>query len=323
MGRTVIPDPFFPLPLSNSPIESTEQQTVPPALSTPPISIQTARAFRIHLPIPIPPANQSEATVSMPHAMNGTMSQDQLTNGETPSSKFLSHVTSYPMVNDGIETFKQHPVGKKSLEIADGAYQRVGKPVEPYLQQGFNYVKPYYERADEMADSGLGHVDHRFPIVKEDTHTVIDTAKSYAFWPYNYVWSTWNDEYRKTANHNNRGAGLSTSLMAIVSTELKIASDFFQALADFLGPKYEESKKKGADYVRNAEDKAEHYKHVGQEKLDEYTHLGQQKADEYKKAGEEKTEEFKGQAKETKEQAKGAAEQTKQDAQKKTQQASK
>merc|ERR1711939_460521 len=63
MGRTVIPDPFFPLPLSNSPIESTEQQTVPPALSTPPISIQTARAFRIHLPIPIPPANQSEATV--------------------------------------------------------------------------------------------------------------------------------------------------------------------------------------------------------------------------------------------------------------------
>jgi len=259
----------------------------------------------------------------MPHATNGTMSQDQLTNGETPSSKFLSHVTSYPMVNDGIETFKQHPVGKKSLEIADGAYQRVGKPVEPYLQQGFNYVKPYYERADEMADSGLGHVDHRFPIVKEDTHTVIDTAKSYAFWPYNYVWSTWNDEYRKTANHNNRGAGLSTSLMAIVSTELKIASDFFQALADFLGPKYEESKKKGADYVRNAEDKAEHYKHVGQEKLDEYTHLGQQKADEYKKAGEEKTEEFKGQAKETKEQAKGAAEQTKQDAQKKTQQASK
>ena len=128
----------------------------------------------------------------MPHATNGTMSQDQLTNGETPSSKFLSHVTSYPMVNDGIETFKQHPVGKKSLEIADGAYQRVGKPVEPYLQQGFNYVKPYYERADEMADSGLGHVDHRFPIVKEDTHTVIDTAKSYAFWPYNYVWSTWN-----------------------------------------------------------------------------------------------------------------------------------
>merc|ERR1711939_456801 len=63
MGRTVIPDPFFPLPLSNSPIESTEQQTVPPALSTPPISIQTARAFRIHLPIPIPPANQAEATV--------------------------------------------------------------------------------------------------------------------------------------------------------------------------------------------------------------------------------------------------------------------
>merc|ERR1711939_306637 len=71
------------------------------------------------------PSRSHRPHQSMPHATNGTMSQDQLTNGETPSSKFLSHVTSYPMVNDGIETFKQHPVGKKSLEIADGAYQRV------------------------------------------------------------------------------------------------------------------------------------------------------------------------------------------------------
>lgn len=125
----------------------------------------------------------------MPHATNGNMS---MTNGESPSSKFISHVASYPVVNDGIETFKQHSVGKKSLELADGAYQRVGKPVEPYLQQGFSYVKPYYEKADSMADSGLGHVDQRFPIVKEETHTVVDTAKSYAFWPYNYVSSTWN-----------------------------------------------------------------------------------------------------------------------------------
>lgn len=125
----------------------------------------------------------------MPHSTS-----DMATNGSQPSSKFISHVTSYPVVNDSIETFKQHPVGKQSLDIADRAYQTFGKPVEPYAQNAFSYVKPYAQKADEMAASGLGHVDQRFPIVKEDTSTVIDTAKSYAFWPYSYLTSTWQGE---------------------------------------------------------------------------------------------------------------------------------
>ncbi|KAK5131175.1 hypothetical protein LTR08_001261 [Meristemomyces frigidus] len=225
----------------------------------------------------------------MPHATSET----SVTNGDQPSSKFISHVTSYPVVNDSIETFKQHPVGKQSLEIADRAYQTFGKPVEPYAQNAFSYVKPYAQKADEMADSGLGHVDQRFPIVKEDTHTVIDTAKSYAFWPYSYLTSTWQDEYTKTAKHNNRGAGLATSIMALMSTEMKIASDFFQVVADFLGPKYADSKKKGSDYVRHAQDTANHYKQIGQGKADEYVQYGQQKTQQAQGQVEQTTEEAK------------------------------
>ena len=127
----------------------------------------------------------------MPHATDD-MSSQTTSNGEQPSSKFINHVTSYPVVNDSIETFKQNPYGKKSLEIADGAYQKFGKPVEPYLQTPYSYAKPYVSKADELADSGLGSVESRFPIVKEDTHTVVDTAKSYAFWPFSYVLSTWD-----------------------------------------------------------------------------------------------------------------------------------
>ncbi|KAK5119237.1 hypothetical protein LTR85_007851 [Meristemomyces frigidus] len=241
-----------------------------------------------------------------------------VTNGDSPSSKFISHVTSYPVVNDSIETFKQHPVGKQSLDIADRAYQTFGKPVEPYAQNAFSYVKPYAQKADEIADSGLGKVDSRFPIVKEETNTVIDTAKSYAFWPYNYLSSTWQDEYTKTAKHNDRGPGLTTSVIALMSTELKIASDFFHVVADILGPKYEESKKKGSDYIGQAKDTAEHYKQIGQDKVGEYTKIGQQKADEFQQKGQEKTQQAKGQAEQTKEQAKGKAEQTKEDAKKST-----
>lgn len=125
----------------------------------------------------------------MPHA---TDEMANMTNGETGGSKTLSHVTSYPVVNDAIETFKQHPVGKKSLELADGAYQRFGKPVEGYLETPYSYAKPYVNKADELADSGLQTVDSHFPIVKEDTHTLIDTAKGYIFWPYSYVVETYN-----------------------------------------------------------------------------------------------------------------------------------
>jgi len=238
----------------------------------------------------------------MPHATT-EMSSPSMTNGEKPSSKFISHATSYPIVHDGIEQFKQHPVGKKSLEVADGAYQKFGKPVEPYLETPYSYVKPYVTKADELADSGLNHVDARFPIVKEDTNALFDKSKSLAFWPYNYVMQTWRDEFEKTAKHNDRGYGISTSVMAIVSTELKIASDFFQAVADFLGPKYEEGKKKGADYVRQAEETTEHYKQIGQDKVNEYANAGQQKADELKSETEKKKDQAKQHAQEAQKKA--------------------
>jgi len=122
-----------------------------------------------------------------------------MTNGGEASSKFLSHVTSYPVVNDGIETFKQNPYGKKSLELANDTYQKYGKAVEPYLETPYSYAKPYVAKADELADSGLAQVDSHFPLVKEDTDTVVDTAKSYVFWPFkvvgdgkDYVLNTWS-----------------------------------------------------------------------------------------------------------------------------------
>lgn len=125
----------------------------------------------------------------MPHST----ATETLTNGESKnSSKFLNHLSSYPAVHDGIETYKSNPYGKKSLELADGAYARFAKPVEPYLEKPYGYAKPYVQKADELADNGLSKVDTHFPIVKEDTHTIVDTAKSYILWPYSYVSSTWN-----------------------------------------------------------------------------------------------------------------------------------
>lgn len=121
----------------------------------------------------------------MPHAT------ETLTNGEKHSSQFISHFTSLPAVNDGIGAFKSNPYGKKSIELVDGAYSRFGKPVEPYLQTPYSYAKPYVQKADELADSGLSWGENKFPIVKEETGTIVDTAKGYVLWPYSYLSQTW------------------------------------------------------------------------------------------------------------------------------------
>ncbi len=125
--------------------------------------------------------------------------------------------------------------------------------------------------------------------------------------PYSCTTNEYTDEYNKTASHKDRGAGFSTLIIAIISTELKIASDFFQAIADFLGPKYEESKQVASDYAQKAQETAEHYVQVGQEK-----------AGEYQKVAEQKGEQAKQEAHKTKEQAKQEAHKTKEEAKKQT-----
>lgn len=237
----------------------------------------------------------------MPHAT------ETLTNGEKSSSKFLSHLTSYPAVHDGIETYKSNPYGKKSLEFADGAYSRFGKPVEPYLEKPYTYAKPYVQKADELGVSGLTKIEGHFPIVKEQTGTIVDTAKSYIFWPYTYVFDTWNDEYTKTVKHNDRGPGITSTVQAIISTELHILQDGIRFVSDIIRPRYEESKKKRSDYVREIENNVDHYKKVAGDKINDYTKLGQEKANEAQKVGEQKFDDAKKEANKTKEEAKQKA----------------
>jgi hypothetical protein len=123
----------------------------------------------------------------MPHATTDTMAS----NGDSsPSSKMLSHLTSYPTVATGIDKAKSHPYGKKSLELVDQAYARFGKPVEPYLETPYQYTKPYLNKADELGDKALGKIEDTFPIMKENPDTILDTVVSMAYAPYNYAVET-------------------------------------------------------------------------------------------------------------------------------------
>ncbi|KAJ4303244.1 hypothetical protein N0V90_002137 [Kalmusia sp. IMI 367209] len=170
-----------------------------------------------------------------------------LTNGEKPQSKVLSHLQTYPVVHDGLEFYKSNPYGAKSLTLLHNTYQSFVAPFHPYLQTPYSYLSPYLSRADELGDTGLSKVDHRFPIVKEDTSKLRQTVSEYVGLPFQlagkgkeYVVGTWQDEYSKTRGNE----GVVKSVKALISTELKIGLDGYAFLVEYLHKGQKETSKK-------------------------------------------------------------------------------
>lgn len=157
----------------------------------------------------------------------------------------FQHLTSYPLVSDGITTYKSNPYGQKSLSLFADAYSRLASPLMPYLRGPYAYVAPYVAKADELGDNGLTTVETRFPIVKEDTSTIKGTVLDVAFYPVKvvndgkeYIFKTYEDENNKT-----EGKGLPKLVKSVVSTELKIAADMLHFVAEWLGPRKEKAQK--------------------------------------------------------------------------------
>lgn len=158
---------------------------------------------------------------------NGNMSNDsaRLTNGETPRSRALSHLQSYPVVHDTVEGLKKTQIGAGTLNLASNTYRSIVAPFHPYLQRPYSVAHPYLTRADELGDSGLSKFETYVPAVKEDTSVL----KGYAFAPYNYLAGTWQEQYERTSHQN----GLVKTGLAVVSTELKIVQDACTVFLDY------------------------------------------------------------------------------------------
>lgn len=219
------------------------------------------------------------------------------TSSEPTPSAFLNKLTQYPVISSALSTYKSNPYGAKTLDISQNLYNRFGAPLKPYLETPASYAQPYAQKADNMGVSGLEALETRAPAVKDDPQTLFSKAKSLAWMPIrktgearDYVWETYNSEYEKTARYKNRGPGLMTSAMAVVSTELKVASDFFGAVSEWLGPKYEEGKNEVAQAVEGAREKGEQYMRAGQEKGQEWREVGEEKVGEWQRVGREKKE---------------------------------
>ncbi|KAI1330584.1 hypothetical protein F5Y16DRAFT_362208 [Xylariaceae sp. FL0255] len=158
-------------------------------------------------------------------------------NGEVhPSSAVLSHISGYPVVNDGISYFKSNPYGQKSIELSDSAYKAFAKPVLPYLSKPYQYMSPYVQKADAMGDDALSKIDERIPALKKPTDELWTDSKNFVFFPVrkgletkDHVMDIYQSEIKKAG-----GDGLVKHSKALVFAGLVVTSEALTWIGDLL-----------------------------------------------------------------------------------------
>ena len=155
-----------------------------------------------------------------------------------------------------------------SIDIFNSAYHNFAAPILRNLQGPYSIIAPYVQKADEIGNSTLDTVDNQVPAIKK---TDMETLKSHAFdvahFPFkvaseskDYVFSTYNNEYKKTG-----GNGLLTTGKAILSTELRITADAIHKVADLLGPRGKQLEEQLEHLTQMGADKASQVKRTAED----------------------------------------------------------
>jgi hypothetical protein len=165
-------------------------------------------------------------------------------NGDKPSSAFLNHLYSYPLISDTIKSITSTPLGAKSLDLTTTSYEKTLKPLLPYFSTPYSYVSPYIQRVDTIGDSTLSTLDSKFPTVKKPTHDLIEEGKAIVFFPVklgnegkDYVVGVFGNQKKKAG-----GEGVVNLGKAVVSTGLIVSGDAVHWLSEFLSKKKVEVK---------------------------------------------------------------------------------
>lgn len=172
-------------------------------------------------------------------------------------TRSLQHLLDYPLISDGISTFKSNEYGQRSIKLGDSAYQTLAAPVIPYFAKPYQFVSPYVQRVDSLGDKTLGAIDERFPIVKKPTSDLYNDTKGLVLLPYNkglegkeHVFQLYSTEFKK-----NDQQGLVAHGKAAVTTALVVSNETLSWISNFLAAKKNEASKTANDAAKAASDK--------------------------------------------------------------------
>jgi len=183
----------------------------------------------------------------MPHAEHTDNMSAPTINGVEHKSAFLSHLISYPVVSDSLNTVKSSLLGQKSLDLTHASIERI----QPFLSPFYGpyskitpYITPYLTKADSLGDSALNTLDTKVPAVKKPTGELYDNTKSIAFFPLRksfegkeYVIKTYESEIKKVG-----GEGIVTYGKAAITTTLIVGRDVWDWAAGFANNKKAQAK---------------------------------------------------------------------------------
>ncbi|PGH15429.1 hypothetical protein AJ79_02405 [Helicocarpus griseus UAMH5409] len=179
---------------------------------------------------------------------------EPIVNGEVPSSQFLHHLSTIPLVSDSLTYLKNNPYGQKSLQLADQGYSAYAKPVLPYFSKPYNYVAPYVAKADSLSNEGLKRVEDRFPIVKMDIESIKNALSGYINRPLRVVQDgkqhllqVYSSEYKSCGG----GDGYVTVGKAMVTTGLTITTESLEWLKGLIA----QAEKEGRERVEAVSEK--------------------------------------------------------------------
>ncbi|KAM6536832.1 hypothetical protein FALCPG4_002814 [Fusarium falciforme] len=172
------------------------------------------------------------------------MSSPQV-NGDVSAahSAFLQHLLNYPVISDGVHTFKSNEYGQKSIQLSDAAYQTFAAPVLPWFQRPYQYVSPYVQKVDSLGDKTLDRIDEKFPVVMKPTEELYNDTKGLILLPYHkglegrdHVFEVYSSEYKK-----NEQPGLVAHGKAAVITALVVSNETLSWISSFLHQKKAEA----------------------------------------------------------------------------------
>lgn len=155
----------------------------------------------------------------------------------------LQHLLNYPVISDGVHTFRANEYGQKSIQLGDAAYQTFAAPVIPWFAKPYQYVSPYVQKVDSIGDKTLDRIDERFPVVKKPTDELYNDTKGLVLLPYHkglegkdHVFQVYNSEYKK-----NEQPGLVATGKAALTTVLVVSNETLSWLSTFLHAKKAEA----------------------------------------------------------------------------------
>lgn len=185
----------------------------------------------------------------MSHQVNGDVSPAQYsafiqvrkTSSTSPQHKLtlLQHLLNYPVISDGVHTFKSNELGQRSIRLSDAAYQTFAAPVVPYFSRGYQYVSPYVQKVDNLGDKTLDRIDEKFPAVKKPTDELYQDTRALIMFPLqkglegkDHVFQVYNSEIKKVEQ-----GGLVAHGKAAVTTVLVVSNETLSWLSSFLHQK--------------------------------------------------------------------------------------